>query len=360
MNLKTSFWIVVASMHGALAVTVGASESVTINTGSGSFIVPGGDGRESRTIEVHYHRPTNLDKDSPVMIVIPGAGRNGDDYRDSWKEAAERFGVLVLSPGYSEKHYPEYWSYNLANMPASVTLDLQLKIDTNPSEWQLSEQIDNSEGDTTLTGIADNSRLMKQIALLTLSGMVVDVDANASGLTVNKDRSAWIYGDFDRIFGIARDALGLDTETYDLFGHSAGGQILHRYALFHPNSRANRIVAANSGWYTLPDINEPFPYGLGDTGMRKDEITHAFQSNLVVFLGEKDDEHETRGSLRETPEANRQGPGRRQRGEYFFAAAQATARQLETGLNWKLKIVPGIGHDYRAMSHAAAGYLYSE
>lgn len=294
------------------------------------------------------------------MMVIPGAGRNGDDYRDSWKDASEQYGVLILSPSYSEQHYPEYWSYNLGNMPDSVTLDLQLKVDTNPAEWQLSEQVEKSRDDATLNRIADNSRLMKQIALLTLSGMVADLDANASGLTVNQDRSAWIFRDFDRIFETARAALDHETDTYDLFGHSAGGQILHRYALFHSNSRANRILAANSGWYTLADFNEPFPYGLADTGINKDEIRTAFQSRLIVFLGEKDDEHETRGSLRETPEANEQGPGRRQRGEYFFAAAQAAAEQLETELNWKLEIVPGIGHDYRGMSEAAAEYLYGE
>lgn len=293
------------------------------------------------------------------MMVIPGAGRNGDDYRDSWKHVSERYGVLILSPSYSEQHYPEYWSYNLANMPRSVTLDLQLQVDTNPAEWQLSEQISKSEDDATLKRIADNSRLMKQIALLTLSGMIADIDANASGLTVNQERSAWIFGDFDRIFETARDALDLDAKTYDLFGHSAGGQILHRYALFHPNSRANRIVAANSGWYTLPDFKEPFPYGISDTGMSKDEIREAFQAHLIVFLGGKDDEHETRGSLRETPEANQQGPGRLQRGKYFFSAAKATSKQLQTDLNWKLEIVPGIGHDYRAMSDAAAEYLYS-
>lgn len=29
-------------------------------------------------------------------------------------------------------------------------------------------------------------------------------------------------------------------------------------------------------------------------------------------------------------------------------------------LRWKLEIVPGIGHDYRRMSEAAAEYLYGD
>lgn len=347
-------------MYAALAVTAAAADSITIKPGSGSFLVPGGEGRESRAIEVHYHRPPILEKDSPVLIVIPGAGRNGDDYRDSWKDASEKYGVLILSPSYSEKHYPEYWSYNLGNMPGSVTLDLKVKVHTNPADWQLSELIEKTSDDATLNRIAEDNRFLRQLALLTLSGMIADTDVSAAGLNVNPDRSAWIFGDFDRIFDTARDALDLESNTYDLFGHSAGGQILHRYALFHSNSRANRILAANSGWYTLPDLKKPFPYGISDTGMSKDEISEAFRSRLIVFLGEKDDEHETRGSLRETPEANEQGPGRLQRGKYFLAAAQATAKRLEADLDWKLEIVPGIGHDYHGMSAAAEEYLYGE
>lgn len=35
-----------------------------------------------------------------------------------------------------------------------------------------------------------------------------------------------------------------------------------------------------------------------------------------------------------------------------------TAEQLDLELNWKLEIVPGVGHDFRRMSEAAAEYLY--
>ncbi|MBW3567766.1 MAG: hypothetical protein KY410_07395, partial [Proteobacteria bacterium] len=301
------------------------------------------------------HRPENFTRESPVMIVIPGAGRNGDDYRDAWIKASEQYGVLILSPGYSEIHYPEYWSYNLGNMPESVTVDIRMQVDTNPEKWQFSDEVKRG---ADLERLAQRSPLMQQFALLALSGMIADVDAEATGLTVNPDRSAWIYSDFDRVFETARRALELETETYDLFGHSAGGQILHRFVLFHPDNRANRILAANAGWYTLPEFETAFPYGLENTGMNAEGIRSAFQSRLVVFLGENDDEHETRGSLRETPEANRQGPGRLQRGKFFFANAQAVARQLDAELRWKLEVVPGVGHDYRGMAVAAAEYLY--
>lgn len=291
------------------------------------------------------------------MIVIPGAGRNGNDYRDAWIKASEHYGVLILSPGYSEIHYPEYWSYNLGNMPDAVTVNIRMQVDTNPGKWQFGDEVERS---ANLERLAQRSPLMQQFALLALSGMITDVDAKATGLTVNADRNAWIYSDFDRIFETARHALDLEAQTYDLFGHSAGGQILHRFVLFHPDNLANRILAANAGWYTLPEFETAFPYGLKDTGMNENEIRDALQSDLIVFLGEKDDEHETRGSLRGTPEANEQGPGRLQRGKFFFVRAQAMAEQLDTELKWKLEIVPGVGHEYRRMATAGADYLYGE
>lgn len=330
--------------------------TVSINAGSGSFMVPGGANRENRPIEVHYHRPAHLSPGAPVVMVIPGGGRNADDYRDAWNDVSEQYGVLVLSPGYSHKHYPEYWSYNLGNMPKSVTLGIELQLDTNPAQWQFSDAV--AEHSEDLEALSQRSRMMQRFALFALADMVDGMNIAAAGLTVNQDRSAWIFSDFDRIFETARRALDLDTGTYDLFGHSAGGQILHRLALFHSRNSADRIIAANSGWYTLPEFETAFPYGLGNTGMNKAEIRDALQSRLVVFLGERDDENETRGGLRRTPEADLQGPGRLQRGQHFFAAAQSLARQLDTELKWQLEIVPGVGHEYRRMAEAAATYLY--
>ena len=44
--------------------------------------------------------------------------------------------------------------------------------------------------------------------------------------------------------------VGSREAQYDIFGHSAGGQIVHRMAIFHPDSKARRMVAANSAFYT--------------------------------------------------------------------------------------------------------------
>jgi len=333
-----------------------------IAAGSGSFVVEGAGRHRGKQITVFYHRPENLHAGSPVVMVIPGAGRNGDDYRDAWVQSSERYGVLVLSPSYSERFYPEFWSYNTAGITREVRLDVALTIDAGPEAWaavervrdELNARIDKQD----LVGSSPGGQFLYDLLLLSKAGLLKDLDVQATGMTANPDPTDWLFPDFDRIFQAAKEQLGLNAERYDLFGHSAGGQILHRLALFAPHGRANRILAANSGWYTLPTFDQSFPYGLGGTGLTQGQLVPAFSANLVVFLGEKDDANETRGSLQRTPETDRQGTHRLARGTYFFESAREAARAMNTNFAWRMEVVPGVGHDYEAMSEAAAHYLY--
>lgn len=336
-------------------------DRIALESGSGSFIVQGGGGYKEKRITVFYHKPESLRWESSVMMVIPGAGRNGGDYRDAWVRASEKYGVVILSPSYPEKFYPEYWSYNLAGMTREVTLDLSVVIDTKPEEWTLDgvrEELESMIGMHELVGHSAAHQLIYQLVLFSKAGMLAGVDIRGTSSVANRNPEEWIFDDFDRIFEMVKHELRLETEAYDLFGHSAGGQILHRLALFHPNSRADRILAANSGWYTVPTFEQEFPYGLKNSGMAKDQLEAAFGTNLVVFLGEEDDADETRGSVRRTPETDRQGTHRLARGKYFFRKAREAAEALGVNFEWKIEIVPDIGHDYERMSQAAAEYLY--
>ncbi|MEB8328795.1 hypothetical protein OO009_05455 [Flavobacteriaceae bacterium KMM 6897] len=280
---------------------------INIRNGAGKFLVEGGFQKE-KTIVVHYYKPKNLTSESPVIYVVPGAGRNGDDYRDAWIEKSKRYNVLVLSPEYSEKNYPEFWNYNLAGMYKDVKINkertavLSFKISSNPEEW--------------------------------------------------------IFNDFDRVFENVKQSLNLKTNTYDMFGHSAGGQVLHRFSIFNPNNKANRILASNSGWYTLPTDSDKFPYGLAGTIQSAKKIEYS--SNLILFLGEKDNENEKRGSLRRSTEADKQGLGRLSRGVYFYNTSKDIVSEFNREFNWKLEIIPNIGHDQKKMSEAAADYLYGK
>lgn len=284
-----------------------SSHSV-LHAGSGAFLLPvGPDG--AREVAVYYYRPRNLRENSPVLIVMPGAGRNAWDYRDHWIEAAERHDVLVLSPHYPESRYPRFWNYNLASMIADVAIDPEAKAMT--------------------------------------------------GYRIVSDRQQWLFDDIDHIFDQAVRATGLKTPRYDLFGHSAGGQFLHRFAMFaDEGSHADRILASNSGWYTVPDAKARFPYGLAEAPIQPPQLAKAFARHLVVFLGESDDADETRGDLVRSAETDQQGLHRLARGKYFHAHAAETATRMGVAFNWTMVVVPGIGHDARGMAGAAADYLY--
>ena len=210
---------------------------------------------------------------------------------------------MVLSPSYSKKHYPKTTDYNLGRVAKS----------------------------SLIAGPSRNSNT----------------------------EEAWIFDDFDRIFSTAVADVNSTQKKYDLFGHSAGGQIAHRLAIFNPKTKVNRIVAANSGWYTLPNFETEFPYGLKDLNINKNHLRKSFKSNLIVLLGEKDNKYEKRGDLRKTKLANIQGDGRFSRGIFFFKTAEVLADKFKMKFNWKKKIVKGVGHSYNKMGVAAAEYLYS-
>lgn len=313
MNLKTLFLLTSILTMCFLNIKAQDSElilnGINLQQGSGEFLIEGGFDSEKH-ITVHYYKPKKFNSDSHVVMVIPGAGRNGDDYRNAWIEQSEKYNLLVLSPEYSEKHYPRFWNYNLGGMITDVKINKEK------------------------TGI--------------------------ESFSIEKNSKRWIYNDFDRIFNLVKKELKFNDDTYDMFGHSAGGQILHRLTIFKPNNKANRILASNSGWYTVPTDAEEFPYGISGITIKESKLEASFKSNLVLFLGEKDDANEKRGDLRHTQDLDKQGLHRFARGKHFYNTSKEVAKKSNLEFNWKLEIIPDLGHDYRGMSISAAEFLYGK
>lgn len=294
-------------------------KTIKIEEGSGFFQIQGGNEHESDTISVYYHKPKNYTSKSKILMVIPGAGRNGDDYRDSWIETSEKHSVLILSPSYPEKNYP-YENYHLGG---------------------LVNELDSKKG---ITFIKNSNQVF--------------MDEDIVKFEPNTDSNQWIYPDFDRIFKIAKKVAKSKQRTYDMFGHSAGGQILHRFALIHPNSKANHILASNAGSYTLSDINVTLPYGLKNTGIINKNLKKSFKKKLIVFLGELDNADEKGGRILRSKTTDKQGTHRLARGIYFYNNSLEMSKILKTKFNWKLEIVPKVGHNQKKMAEAAAIYLY--
>ncbi len=79
---------------------------------------------------------------------------------------------------------------------------------------------------------------------------------------------------------------------------------------------------------------------------------------MIVFLGELDNENETGGTFLRSKSADIQGLHRLERGKFFYENAKKKAEELGYDFNWKIVIVPNVGHDHLKMGNAAGQYLY--
>lgn len=246
-------------------------------------------GWDGPAINIHYAEPDNLSPDAPIIIVMHGALRNADDYRDNWVDLAEQYGFAVYAPEFSKQEFPKSRNYNLGGL-------------SNP---------------------------------------------NAGAFDV-----------IEPLFDQVKARRGVDNAKYYLFGHSAGAQFVHRFVYFHPVARFEQAFAANAGWYTLPNRNWDWPYGLKNAPGDPMDTRDILSSNLVILLGDQDIDPESY-NLRQTREARAQGRHRLARGISFLKIGKGMADKLGAPLNWKFKIVEGVGHNNRGMAEAVAAHINS-
>ena len=294
-------------------------DDTDLKPGSGAFLVEGGSNRSEKTITVHYYMPTNFSPNSKILMVIPGAGRNGDSYRDAWIEEADLYNVLILSLEYEEENYP-FEDYHLCGVMQGVNL---------------------REAVTFVPGTN-----------------IAQLNEDSLQFEINSVSETWLFADFDRIFELVAQATKSNQRQYDLFGHSAGGQILHRMAIFYPHAKANRIIAANPGFYTLPDSSIDLPFGVNGLQITPEQLANAFGQQLIILVGELDNENESGGTLLRSPTVDQQGLHRLARGRHFFNQSASQAQELGYDFRWRLELVPGVGHDHRKMGDAASELLY--
>ncbi len=119
----------------------------------------------------------------------------------------------------------------------------------------------------------------------------------------DRREAGWYFEAVEQLFDAFRTSASSVMGYYVLFGHSAGGQFIHRMILFLPDARFALSIAANSGWYTMPDAAQAFPYGLSGAPYSEDRVNRALTRPLVVFLGLEDSPDQ--GDFRESPEAYR-------------------------------------------------------
>ena len=252
------------------------------------------EGMPGITMRAHYLRPDGYRPDAPILMVLHGVKRNADWYRDAWRDLSDREGFLVLAPEFDRNRFPGGRSYNRGNMRA--------------------------KGGTSVP------------------------------------QRDWSFNAVEALFDAARDWTGSTRQGYLMFGHSAGAQFVHRIITFMPVLRLERAVAANAGWYTMPDEQQLYPYGLQGVGLTAAQRRTAFGRKLTVMLGDADDDPDHR-HLHNTPAAKRQGAHRYARGLTYFERAKAAAYRVGVPFAWSLEIVTGAGHSTHDVKEEAAAIL---
>ena len=267
-------------------------EGFLLDRGRGDFSVRGL--ANENNLNVFYTIPDFGELESmPVLIVIHGADRNAPAYREAWVEEARNRGCLVFVPEFTASDFP-------------------------------------------------NSPAFQQGGILNTSGNPAPIE----------DRTTAII---EPLFDSIQSQLGYPVSQYDLWGHSAGAQFVHRTVMFEGGqTRVHRAIAANAGWYTVPDDNVAFPYGMANSGLTTGELGAAMSVDLTVHLGELDNEF----SATAWQGAYAQGDSRIERGHHFFDRASQSASENGHNLEWNLSVVAGVGHNHVKMAQAAAELLY--
>ncbi len=248
----------------------------------------------SKPITVFIVLPSTMSPNSHFVMVMHGTGRNADDYANAWKDFANNNDYIIATPEFSKSEWPHSRSYNLGNI---------------------------------FTG------------------------SDGSG-SLNPENK-WAFYAVIKIHNDLKEGLNLKDNHYDIWGHSAGAQFVHRMMEFLPDSNIRYYIAANAGWYTLPDLNTEFPYGLKHNMLyfTQSDLIRINAEPMIIMRGTADTLRTS--NLRTTPQADSQGLNRYERAATFFNIGF----NISDADKWQLIDVPNVSHDYVKMAEAAQNFL---
>lgn len=272
--------------------------------GAGEYVYTDYAPLRDKPVTIHYYIPSTGDVTlMPVLFAMHGTKRRGQDPRNAWRDFAEKYGFIVLSPEYSRAYYDNN-AYNYGNV------------------------------------------------------------SQKSGEFIPRPRELWTYMTIESIFDFFRDQTGNLSDRYDIWGHSAGGQFVQRFLLCMPEARVNRAVAANAGTWTFlePDGLKDregalfgWPYSVAGTPFAgKEYLEKFFAREFYVTLGDADIDT-TSSDFPKYPAAAAQGPTRYARGNNFYKSARERARALGCRFCWRRSVVAGATHSSKTMIYGRHG-----
>lgn len=281
---------------------------VFLGTGlSAASLLPAGEGKftykdyppfADRPVDVHYYIPTSGDvHQMPIIFVFEGADRGYSYLLKAWKQEAEKHKFMVFIPHFDLKRFPL-------------------------SDYQE-------------VGVMDHK--------------------NHTIRPVEEQTPALI----DKIFEYIRQYSGSERKGYMIYGHSAGGQFVQRFMLFHDSPYVEKAVIGSPGWYTFPDVSQDYSYGVRNVPYITPETIKKYLAKPIVLqLATGDTIRES--YLRKTPEAEKQGRNRYERGNKFYQYLHQIAAEHNWACNWQKVVEEGIGHQSVEMGQRAVPIMLGD
>lgn len=268
----------------------------TLNYGENHFDYTGYEPCKDKPVEIWSYIPVGGDvKKMPVLMVFPGESLDADMHIRLWEQ--------------------------LANDKKIMLFGFAFKSASNTTEY-------------TTGGIR-------------IGGKNIDV------------AESWSFNCVEQFFKELRALTDNENTTYDMWGHSAGGQFVHRFVTFMPEASIGKAVAANPGWYTMPtdDFGYDFPHSIKGINCINwaEALPKLFGRKMYVQLGLDDTD---RSGLNTAEGSEKQGQNRLERGRYYFEQSKQKAKKLGCPFLWEKTEVPGVGHNAMGMQAAAAKVLY--
>ncbi len=238
-------------------------------------------------VRTYMYVPKTLGAKTRIILVMHGLSRNPDVYILSWERWAEKNDYIVIAPHFDDKNWKGSRMYNLGN-------------------------------------ILTSKQLLKR-------------------------RAKWSFQVVADIQKEVKKGFGLEKDYFDIFGHSAGGQFVHRFMFLMVEAPVRVALTANSGWYTLPDLNVKYPYGYKHKkfSFTKEDLLNYTKRNVFILRGTEDTRRTS--NLRQTEEADAQGENRYKRAEFMYKKIV----ELNPNTTWRLIDAPRIGHSQKGMAAAA-------
>ncbi len=255
-----------------------------------------GPNNQKKPVRLFIVVPYGQSASTRVVLVMHGLNRNASDYIVPWRDYAIRNNVIAIAPEFHDTSWPGTRSYHQGNMFTST-------------------------------------------------------DGKGSPIP----EPQWAFSLVQEIFEWTRSQFALADSLYDIWGHSAGAQFVHRMMLFKPRATIRLGIASNGGLFTVPDSSIIYPWGTQHSllSIGYAELLEFTRANLIIHRGTGDTLRDA--NLPKSAMDDTQGRNRYERAGYFYNKGLT----LNPECNWKLLDVPNVGHDYRLMSPPAQAILAS-